>query len=199
MAFDTATWRPVSFHEVYAAFLRGEPHRFVGEQEREAFDEVTTEPLDYTDPFANHVRMRLLFSKRGPILLEIPPDTEWSEVSFLVDGDLNRLRCIPVPSWTVGKGTDRNDLRLVAAHKSTAGTLEPLRTTPETWSNPIVWGHSKQDLLTILEGNNRFAHLALGGVKADVRLSVFVGLSPTPCFWHVSDRFAGVLTGAIGQ
>lgn len=178
MSLARGAWSPASLHTVVAEFLQAERHKLVGLTPEQA--KLMDQP-DTADPIANHSRLRLLYRWRLLLMVEVPPDTEWLEVHSLTEDDFPNLlvidRCSLVPAG-VDNRLDRASLVLDKG---------PLKTPPSQWCRPILWGHSKDGPFTILEGNHRL--LAYAGHSAGSGLSVpaFVGLSPTPCFWHRPD------------
>ena len=50
-----------------------------------------------------------------------------------------------------------------------------------------MWGHDRGGPFTILEGNNRLIAYASTAPRPALEVSVFIGLSKSPCFWHRAD------------
>jgi hypothetical protein len=172
-------WRRVTVHEVVAAFLRSERYKF------------TMVPLDVlalidhpniVDPSQNHARLRYLASIRRQLLGEIPPDTRWYKVWTLIDAELPEIYVIGRCGFDDPYGRDRNELQRVASRRP-----EPMNSQPSTWGTPILWGHDRTGPFTIIEGNHRLIAYASQGQKSGLSVPVFVGLSNTPCFWHIFD------------
>jgi hypothetical protein len=188
MALADKTWTPVNRAEVILEWCRAErDSRLVGtilSYEMPAFDELLRSG-DVGDPAANQERYRRLWNSRGPILEEIPQDTEWYDVTHLTDAELCELRVIYHCDWD-DLETHRNELRRVAALKP-----EPLQKLPAEWERPILWGHTKSGPFTILEGNHRMIGYASQKPPPGLSISVLVGLSPRTCnYWHIVDALS---------
>jgi hypothetical protein len=77
MALVHLQWTEVSVHQVVLEFLRGE------RETRFNFLPLWLPTIDdpnLNDPLENHKRLRLLYAQRGMFMIEIPPDTVWSQV-----------------------------------------------------------------------------------------------------------------------
>jgi hypothetical protein len=172
------TWRETSVHAVVAEFVRGEWRR----HPRLAAAEVTplVEGIDLGNPAHNHARLRLLHLMRAQLWAEIPPDTVWYEVTALTGQALAHIRVIARCGWD--HPAHRNELAAVAARLP-----EPLLQPPASWPRPILWGHARSGPLTIIEGNHRLLGYASQARPAGLHLQALVGLSPTPCCWHLDD------------
>lgn len=182
MALANAIWRPASVHEVVAAFLLGERKKSF------AFIPLGTPIIDapnVNDLQENHTRLRLLYHVRAHIFGEIPPDTQWFEVN-LTDNELDELHVIAhVQKWMAA---DKNELRQVAAR-----CPEPLKIPPDNWQRPILWGHEKSGPFSIFEGNHRLIGYASLPSPPGLSIPVFVGLSATPCMWHIHDAVREII------
>jgi hypothetical protein len=132
------------------------------------------------DPEQNHDRLRLAYVIRSRFIREIPPDTVWYEVRYLTDKELPELYVVAHAAWM--DLADNNELFKVAARKR-----EQLSTESPNWAPIILWGHDKNGPFTIIEGNHRLVAYA-GSGKRGLKIPVFVGLSRTPCFWHIPDK-----------
>ena len=99
MSLANADWKPVSVHQVISEFIRSERQtKFASIPAGTAI--IDSPNLD--DPLENHTRLRLLYHVRAQFLGEIPPDTQWYEVSFLTDGDLDDVHVVAhVEPWHV--------------------------------------------------------------------------------------------------
>jgi hypothetical protein len=175
MSLSDMTWKRVPVHHMVAAFHRSEQHRIAGARPPEL-----ARP-DLEDPQQNHQRLRYLLLIRRLLIGEIPPDTDWYEVDNLTDADLPRLHVIARCGWDDPR--DRNELHQVAARRP-----EPLLKPPTEWPPVILWGHQRGGPFTIIEGNHRLTAYAACGSRGGLVIPVLVGLSPTPCFWHVFDQ-----------
>ena len=170
------TWEPVSVHRVVLDFIRGEPHYWQPILPDHLHHVVHDADLD--DGGQNSLRWRLLYSYRRYLMGEIPPDTEWYEVRALRDEHLPELLVIARSGFFEGPAFD---LPSAGTHLQLA-----LQTPPEAWMPPILWGHDRDGPFTVLEGNNRLAAYARSPSGA-LGVPVYVGLSPTPCYWHALD------------
>jgi hypothetical protein len=177
MALAAQVWQPTSIHVVVAEWLRSERHKFAGALSPSQW-KLIDEP-DLTSGFANHQRLKLLFSIRCILLTEIPPDTCWYHVSLLTDESIGELHVISRCGWD--NPNDSNELQLVAARRP-----QILRIGPAGWSAPILWGHGKYGPFTILEGNNRLTAFC-SEARSGLSVPVLIGISPTPCSYHVFD------------
>ncbi len=176
---NNAAWIPTSVHEMVAEFLLGE------RQEKFAFIPRGTQFIDapnVKDPLENHTRLRLLYFRRAHFFGEVPPDTQWYEVKNLTDNELDELRVVAhVSPWRTS-GADKNELRRVADR-----CPEALTVSPTNWRRPILWGHEKAGPFSIFEGNHRLIAYASAPSPPGLDIPVFVGLSATPCVWHIHD------------
>jgi len=171
-------WTPVSIHEVVAEFLKSERDTAAGFIQS-AMTSIIDNP-DLTNSLQNHLRLKLLFIIRRWIVGEIPLDTIWYEVQNLTDQELNELHVIARCGWD--DPGDRNELRKVAMRKP-----EKLISGPIDWRRPVLWGHSKDGPFTIIEGNHRLIAYASNSSTSGLKISALVGLSPTPCTYHIHD------------
>lgn len=179
MTLASQSWSPVSINDVVAAFLRAERDKLPGPLTQEWTGFV--DGPDISDPVQNHFRLRLLYSYRLLLMVEVPPDTAWYLVRDLTDAGLKDLLVIdrcdlidPAGSNELGKATPRLP-------------LEPLHEPPSAWAPLILWGHSKDGPFTILEGNHRLMAYAAAEKRVGLGVPVIVGLSTMPCFWHRPD------------
>jgi hypothetical protein len=171
--------QPTSVHDVVAEFLLNELHKVVQLSLDQHMMGVVENP-NTKNPDDNHLRLRILTYLRGSLVGEIPPDTRWFEVHSLSKGDLAELRVIARCGWD--DPADQNELIKVAKRKP-----EPLSAAPAAWRKPILWGHDQTGPFTILEGNHRLVAYAAADDPPDLCIPVIVGLSPTPCFFHMPD------------
>ncbi len=184
-------WRPISVHEFVAEFLLSERHKFAAIEHHLSIQLTGVTPTklfaiidnpNLTDAFENHLRLRLLYLTRCFLLGEIPPDTQWYEVRNLTDTELRDLHVIARCGWDDPKGADKNELLAVAERKP-----QTLTKPPASWRRPILWGHDKTGPFTIIEGNNRLTAYASTKPAPGLSVPALIGLSPTPCFWHIHD------------
>ena len=142
-----------------------------------------------SDPLENHARLRLLHLIRRHLIGEIPPDTRWHEVRDLTDNELTELHIIAQCGWDA-PGQDNNELLSVAVRMP-----KPLLGQPSIWCPLLLWGHDKAGPFTIIEGNNRLVAYASSGARG-VAIPVLIGLSPTPCLFHIFDQ-CGVIANDL--
>jgi hypothetical protein len=172
-------WATVTIDHMHLAFLTAEFRDISGTTPADA-DLIKMPNLD--DTAQNHRRRELLYSRRGPLLKQIPASTEWFEVQYLERWHLHQLRAINHRYWT-SSGVDDNELLKVARRMRITLLLQP-----REWAPPVLWGHTKQGPLTILEGNNRLVAYAAVRHRLKLGVRVYVGLSEEPCCWHPPDR-----------
>ena len=172
------TWTEVTVHHVYVAFLCAEWHKLI--VPTTLHDRQLIDQPDLSSYSENQRRAELLYSYRAPLLQRMPADTRLYEVRYLQEGHLDELLVIGRCGWD--SPHDGNELLQVARRK-----LLPLRSQPQTWSAPILWGHTRQGPFTILEGNNRLVAFAGADPRPSLRRSVYAGLSGSLCFWHLPD------------
>jgi hypothetical protein len=178
MSLVNMSWKRVSVHEVVAEYLRAERHRFAEDPRALA----VIESADTSDPYENHTRLRMLYLRRAGLIGEIPPDTRWYEVRMLTDEELSELHVIARCGWDDPFGQDMNELYRVAARRPMNLTSQP-----GDWCRPILWGHGEVGPFTIIEGNNRLTAYASKNHKIGLAIPVLIGLSPTPCYFHIFD------------
>jgi hypothetical protein len=178
MSLVNMKWTRVTVHNVVAEFLQSERWKPAGVLAPQCMNAVDTP--NTSDPVENHLRLRLLYYFRCFLFAEIPPDTEWFEVRYLTDNELNQLRVVGRCSWD--DRADQNELAKVAARRP-----EKLNSPPTSWGRLILWGHDRQGPFTILEGNHRLVAYASTSPLPGLSIAVLVGLSPTPCFFHILD------------
>jgi hypothetical protein len=171
------TWTEIGFHNVISEFLRAErDSRFSA---YEQWLPLINNP-NLNDPLENHLRLRLFYSARGPLMFEIPPDTKWYEVDSLTENEIDEVRVSE---------------RLNAEWKAAGNKLEevaavaqkPLKALPDAWARIILWGHERIGPFSIIEGNNRLLAWAYANPRPPLNIRVYVGLSTSLCHWHFSD------------
>lgn len=173
-------WSQVTPEEMTAAYLRAE-RTAVTDSKLQILLNNALEASEFYHPYWNTIRSTLLHGIRGPLLAQVPTDTTWYKVSRLTDDDLQELRVIGRCGWDDPQ--DQNELAKVAARRPAA-----LPSNPETWpAPPILWGHDKAGPFTILEGNRRLVAYAATSPPPATAIDIIIGLSPTPCYWHLQD------------
>jgi hypothetical protein len=178
MSLVNMEWNRVSVHEVVAEFLRGE--RFKFERLLPSAEMALIDTPNISDPRENHARLRYLYCSRGSLIGEIPPDTRWYEVRNLTGEELSELHVIARCGWD--HSGDKNELFRVALRRPSVLTSQP-----SSWARPILWGHAKAGPFTVLEGNNRLIAYASQAQQPPLMIPALVGLSPTPCCFHIFD------------
>jgi hypothetical protein len=178
MSLARMDWSRSTVHEVIAEFLRAERHKF-SESISSAEMELIDSP-NVRDAQANHARLRHLYRIRAHLIGEIPPDTRWYEVRNLTDEELSDMHVIARCGWD--HPSDKNELMRVASRLP-----KQLIKQPTAWERPILWGHEKGGPFTIIEGNNRLVAYASKGKQSTLAIPALVGLSSTPCFFHIFD------------
>ena len=179
MGLSSQEWLPAEAAEVWLAFLRAEwdsMRNVTARHDRSLIDKPDLDSLAQND-----LRRRILGAWRDPLLLRIPGDTRWHRVRFLNDAHLDDLLVIGSSDWV--DGSDRNELRRVAARRP-----QELRTPPANWSQPVLWSHDQDGPFSILEGNHRLTGYVVTPALGPLHVECFVGLSPTPCIWHLPDH-----------
>ncbi len=188
MSFASKSWQQVSIHKVILAWLRAE--RLTNLQNflmlPEAVWKLAIDPLldnaNLNDPEENRARLRFLYKVRNIFFTEIPIDTEWYEVRFLTDQEIDEIRAVFYHEWNDPKGQGNNELDKVAARRDI-----PALAPPSAWEPPILFGHDRNGPFTIMEGNKRLTGYVRSG-QTGINIPVFVGISKLKCFWHVGDN-----------
>jgi hypothetical protein len=172
--------RPITIHHVVLEFLRGERTKIKLPQGMPLVDGP-----NLSDPVENHQRLRLLYHNqnlgRAIFMVEIPTDKCWWEVHGLTENELDELYVSARHNkhWNVG-GYKLNNVA--------AAVQEPLTSTPSSWAGRIIlWGHDWKGPFTIMEGNHRMLAYAAAKTRPALNLDVYVGISPSFCFWHCDD------------
>lgn len=178
MSLANMVWTQVTIHDVVAAFLQSERDKFAG-LPPDLMHKIDSP--DTNNSLDNHFRLRLLYYVRCFLMAEIPPDTQWFEVQNLTNNELNDLYVVGRCGWDA-PGLDNNQLATVALRRQ-----ETLTAPPSSWRKLILWGHDRQGPFTILEGNHRLVAYMQASQQPSFSLPIFVGLSPTPCFFHILD------------
>jgi hypothetical protein len=180
MALADMEWNEISIHQVVLEYVRCE-QRTTSFPTPAEWQAVIDNP-NLSDPLENQKRLRVLYIRRASFMIEIPPDTTWWEVHSLTERELGELYASAKhnPAWD-GPG---NQLERVA----TAIPVIPLEAPPDAWPGRIIlWAHDKEGPFTILEGNHRLLAYTQSTARPRLQLDVYVGLSPSYCFWHYAD------------
>lgn len=190
----------VSEAEVLAEFLKAEFYREEYDGDRQRFEAIVYSP-NLADENENAVRRALLFRRRGPMLRELPEDTQWWEIE-LEPEELDRINVFPRAQWR--RISDGNFQALHVA-KRIRGQLDDgkssellakihiLRTNMQIdgpKSTVVLIGVDEEHAITLLEGNHRFvSSLLLPREHTLRRLRLVCGFSPRMerCCWYKTD------------
>jgi hypothetical protein len=84
MAFSNCSWAQITIHSVVLEFLRGE---------RASYPPLASllDSPNLQDSRENYERLKILYARRAPFMVEIPADTSWWDVSALRESDLSDL------------------------------------------------------------------------------------------------------------
>lgn len=192
--------RQVQEAEVIAEFLKNEFYQPEFDSYRKPFREVVAHP-DLDDERENALRKALLYRRRGRLWREIPPGTEWWEIT-LDTSDLQRMRVFPRDQWR-RHGDDSYQLldtveriRARIETRSSNAFFAKLRSlstefadTPEH-SAILLIGIDERSPLTIIEGNHRMTAASLVDPEQVSRQFRFLcGFSPRmmECCWYQTD------------
>lgn len=192
--------RPVREAEAIAEFLKNEFYQPDFDRYREAFREVVSSP-DLNNERDNALRKALLYRRRGRLWRELPPDTEWWEIT-LDTGDLQRIRVFPRNQWR-RHADDSYQLLDTAARigariesRSTNAFLAKLHAMSTDFADApehsavLLIGIDELSPLTIIEGNHRMTAAALVSPEQVPRQFRFLcGFSPRmmDCCWYQTD------------
>ena len=176
MALAAEVWQQISVHDMVTEFLRSERHKPASLLP--SADMGVVDRPDTSNPAENHLRLRLLLYFRCHLLHELPPDTQWFAVDSLHDDELDEL--LVLARCGLDNLAVNNELAQVVKDKAPA-----LASPPSSWRKPILWGHDREGPFSIIEGNHRL--LAYASAPQGVSIPVLVGVSPTPCFFHLPD------------
>jgi O-antigen/teichoic acid export membrane protein len=186
--------------EVIAEFLKSEFYQSEFDSYREAFSDIVARP-DFSNQHDNRLRRALLYRRRGRLWRELPPDTEWWEIT-LETNDLERIRVFPRNQWRRHADesyqlmdTTERIREAIASNPSTPfiAKLRSLSTefaeSPER-SSVILIGIDEHSPLTIIEGNHRMTAATLVSPEQVPKQFRFLcGFSPrmTECCWYQTD------------
>ena len=182
MTLATMHWEPVSVHKVISSALVAEQKNIESRLQSQITPARLSNLLgmpNFASPLENHMRLRLLCLLKGPLLAELPPDTEWYEVRHLTDNELSELNVIAQIRWD--HPDHKNELANVAKR-----TPYALHERPSMWKPIILWGHEKHGPFTIVEGNHRLIAYASSGLR-ELKIPVFIGLSLSMFYFHIHD------------
>ncbi|HZR57536.1 MAG TPA: hypothetical protein VFA74_11730 [Terriglobales bacterium] len=186
--------------EVISEFLKSEFYQHEFNEVREAFQDIVTNP-DLSNEQDNVLRKALLYRRRGRMWRELPPDTEWWDVT-ITGSDLQRIRVFPRDQWRKHANhsyylldtAERIRTRILA--HSTDSFIAKLRSlsielaSAEGHSAVLLIGIDEKSPLTIIEGNHRMTAATLvSPEQVPVRFRFLCGFSPRmmECCWYQTD------------
>lgn len=178
---NTENWESVGPESVDLAYLHAEWEDRLSDRVKHR--RLIDEP-NLNDAAENRARLILLSQVRGRLLDELPLSTTWYKVSCLRREHLDQLRVIARVEYDEPNGKDKNELKLVAARWKHIKLINQ----PVQWDPPILWGHTKDGPLAILEGNHRLIGYVQAGETTELNIDCFIGLSSDGCVWHVEDK-----------
>jgi hypothetical protein len=186
--------------EVLAAFLKAEFYHPEYEGDRRKFEDIVHNP-NLADENENALRRALLYRRRGPMLRELPEDTQWWEIE-LEPEELDRINVFPRAQWR--RVSDGNFQALHVAERirgqlddgkssELLAKIHILRTNMQAEgpkSTVVLIGVDEEHPVTLLEGNHRFVSaLLLPREIMQRRLRLVCGFSPNmeKCCWYKTD------------
>jgi hypothetical protein len=186
--------------EVLAEFLKAEFYHQEYDGDRQKFEAIVYSP-NLADENENAIRRALLFRRRGPMLRELPDDTQWWEIE-LEPEELQRINVFPRAQWR--RISDGNFQALHVAERirgqlddgkssELLAKIHILRTNMQVdgpKSTVVLIGIDEQHPITLLEGNHRFvSSLLLPRELMQRRLRLVCGFSPRMerCCWYKTD------------
>jgi len=105
----------------------------------------------------------------------------WWEVRSLTENEIGEL-------YVSARHNNEWDAAGNRLEQVAAVVREPLRSLPSSWSGRIVlWGHDRAGPFSIIEGNHRMLAYAHCAPRPPLSIDVYVGLSPSYCYWHFAD------------
>jgi hypothetical protein len=186
--------------EMFAEFLKAEFYRAEYDGDRKRFEDIVFNP-NLADENENAVRRALLYRRRGPMLRELPEDTQWWEIEPEQD-ELDRINVFPRAQWR--RLSDGNFQALHVAERirgqldngmssELLAKIHILRTNMQIEgpkSTVLLIGIDEKHGITLLEGNHRFISALL--LPRDVmlrRLRLVCGfsLNMERCCWYKTD------------
>ena len=104
----------------------------------------------------------------------------WYEVVSLTENEIDELYVSARhnPQWD-GAGNKLDQVAKVARLR--------LESPPDAWARIILYGHTKTGPFSIIEGCHRMLAWAYADPRPPLSISVYVGLSPSYCYWHHAD------------
>lgn len=186
--------------EIFAEFLKAEFYRAEYDGDRQKFEDLVYNP-NLANEDENAVRRALLYRRRGPMLRELPEDTQWWEID-LEPEELERINVFPRAQWR--RLSDGNFQALHVAERirgqlddgkssELLAKIHILRTNMQIEgpkSTVVLIGIDEDHPVTLLEGNHRFVSgLLLPRELMLRRLRLVCGFSPKMdrCCWYKTD------------
>lgn len=186
--------------EVLAEFLKAEFYHPEFDGDREKFESIVHNP-NLADEGENAVRRALLYRRRGPMLRELPEDTEWWQVELSPE-ELEHINVFPRAQWR--RISDGNFQAMHVAERirdqlddgkssELLAKIHILRTNMQVEgpkSTVLLIGIDEDHPVTLLEGNHRFVSaLLLPREILRRRLRFVCGFSPNMqrCCWYKTD------------
>lgn len=190
--------RPAAEDEVIAEFLKNEFYHPDFDEVRKEFAAIVLNP-NLEDERENARRRNLLFRKRGGLWRELPPDTEWWEVS-IAPRALGRVRVFPRADWrrysqrgfSLPLFAERIAAGLEQSTKdsflSALGVLQRQLAKGGVGGSILLIGIDEDKALTIIEGNHRMVAAALSPAPQLQAFRFFCGFSArmSRCCWYQS-------------
>ena len=182
--------RRVHEPEVISEFLKNEFYQGEFHADRSQFEHLVVD-ADISNERDNALRRALLFRRRGHMWRELPPDTQWWEVT-LEPEDLNLIRVFPRAQWRrVSNGSFQlNDIthRIATVDFSGEKTkafiskvhaiASDLQKGKDS-SSVLLIGVDETKPFTILEGNHRLtAALLISPALVQTSFRILCGFSP---------------------
>lgn len=186
--------------EVLAEFLKAEFYHQEYNPDRQRFEAIVFNP-NLGNEIENAVRRALLYRRRGPMLRELPEDTQWWEVEMNME-ELDRINVFPRAQW---RRLSDGNFQAVHIAQRIRGQLEEGKSSellakihilragmqvegPK--SAVVMIGIDEQHPVTLLEGNHRFVSALLLPRELTLRrLRLVCGFSPRMerCCWYKTD------------
>ena len=181
--------RRITEAEVIAEFLKNEFYQEEFHRDRSNFEQLVLE-ANVTNETENALRRALLYRRRGHMLRELPPDTQWWEVEIEATG-LNLIRVFPRAQWRrVADGSFllrdiAERIRTVRFSGRTRDFISKVQAlsyrvrVEKDMSSVMLIGIDEACPFTILEGNHRLTAALLAGQGIiQQRFRVLCGFSP---------------------
>lgn len=186
--------------EMLAEFLKAEFYHSEYDGDRQKFEDIVFNP-NLAHEGENALRRALIYRRRGPMLRELPEDTQWWEIQ-LEPEELDRINVFPRAQWR--SLSDGNFQALHVAERirgqlddgkssELLAKIHVLRTSMQMdgpKSMVLLIGIDESHAVTLLEGNHRFVSALLLPRELMLRrLRLVCGFSPNmeKCCWYKTD------------